>query len=618
VSNISPKSPKFHFLTTFVLPALLVFLVPVLSYFFFSHAQGRFDDQFRESILNDIRADQSITEEERAQAVAFFTEVPLSKLLANKEFAANLPGDTRFYYATFRWMIVISAASVLTGVGVFLLAGVCVALSLHSQFVQYLSLSVGWHVLRIYGALQAVAQGVLLVALSFWVPALWFNAYSVKLILVIGVLAVGAVGYLIAAIFRRVDDDFSVAGQVLGKDEAAPLWDELCRICARVGTAPPDQIIAGIDDNFFVTEHPVTVGDTTYRGRTLFVSLSLLKQLQGGEVDAILAHEMAHFSGQDTLYSRKITPLLGRYGQYLHALQEGGVTLPIYYFMLCFRALYQFSLGRLSRQREFRADRIALETTSAHDAAGALLRTVAYSNYRNGVEQELFKQERALEAANVCERIEQGFGQYAARFVRGPEIGQLAPAHPFDSHPPLAERLQALGVPLESEDAQSLLAAAGDGRWYQLIPTAEQMETEQWGEYEEGFRLYHERTLPYRFLPETDEECEIVVRAFPPLTFEGSQGALTLDHEKIGYDKWPEPIRYAEITNLSLDDNVLKVSYQRQKAEVQSVKISTFPNQQELVEALNHYYGRYLAAVAYQTQKTEEAESSVLSEGYAG
>src|SRR5262249_11233445 len=153
-------------------------------------------------------------------------------------------------------------------------------------------------------------------------------------------------------------------------------------------------------------------GDKTYRGRTLFVSLSLLKQLQGSEADAVLAHEMAHFSGQDTLYSRKIGPLLNRYNHYLHALHEGGVTRPIYYFMLCFRALYQLSLSKQSRQREFRADRIAAETTSPRDVASALLRIVAYSKYRNDVEQDLFKQERVLETANVCERIEQGFRQY--------------------------------------------------------------------------------------------------------------------------------------------------------------------------------------------------------------
>lgn len=610
MSKTKQDLPKFRFLTTFALPALLIFLVPVLSYFFFRHAQSRFDDQIRESILNQIQSDRKLTQEERARAVAFFSEIPFSQLIRNEDIAAMLPSETRFHYATFRWMILLSAGSILVGIGVFLLAGICVALSLHSQFVQYLSLWVSWHILRIYGALQAIVQGTLLVALSFWVTALWFNSYYPKLIFIAGLFALAAVCIVIAAIFKRINDNFVVEGQVLTKDETSPIWNELRRICDRVGTHPPDQIITGIDDNFFVTERPVIVGDKTYHGRTLFVSLSLLKQLQGSEADAVLAHEMAHFSGQDTLYSGKIAPLLSRYGHYLHALQGGGVTLPVYYFMLCFRALFQLSLGKLSRQREFRADRIAVETTSPRDFAAGLLRTVAYSHYRNEVERNLFNQERVLEAANVCERIGQGFRQYEACFVSGPDIGQLAPAHPFDSHPPLSQRLEAVGMPLDSQDTGTLLAAAGDGKWYQYVPNAEQMEKEQWQQYEERFRQFHEQSLPYRFLPETAEELEIVIKSFPPLTFAGKQGTLALDYEKMGFDNWPEPIRYAEIINIALDDNsVLKIAYQRQGKHTQSIKTSKFANKQEVLNAINRYYGRYLAAAQYQNQKKQEAVS---------
>lgn len=607
MSKTKQELPKFRFLTTFVLPALLIFLVPVLSYFFFRHAQSRFDSQMRASVLKQLQADRECTEEQRARAIAFFTEVPFSQLLGDKQIAAGLSTETRFHYATFHWMILLSGGSILAGIAVFLLAGVCVALSLHSQFIQYLSLWVGWHVLRIYGALQAIAQGILLVALSFWVTALWANSYSPKLIALAGVFAAAAVCVVIAAIFRRVNDDFIVTGQVLAKDEAAPIWNELHRICDRVGTHPPDQIIAGIDDNFFVTEHPVIVAGKTYRGRTLFISLSLLKQLQGGEADAVLAHEMAHFSGQDTLYSGKIAPLLRRYDQYLHALHEGGVARPIYYFMLCFRALYQLSLSKLSRQRELRADRIAVETTSARDFAAALVRTVAYSSYRNEVEHDLFQKEQALETANVCERIEQGFRQYEACFLSGPDIGKLSPAHPFDSHPPLSQRLEAIGMPLDSLDTQTLLAAAGDGRWYHYIPTAAQMEKQQWREYEDQFRRFHEQSLSYRYLPETDEERAIVVKYFPPLAFAGSKDVLEFDHEKMDYNKWSQSIRYGEITNLSLDENsVLTIHYQRQGNHTRSIKMSDFANKQEVLDTINHYYGRYLAAVQYQNQKWQD------------
>ena len=173
---------KIGFAKTFVLPALLIFLIPVISFLFFRHAQGRYDDRAKESVLAEIRSDRSLSDEERAKAIAFFTAVPISELAKHEQTAEMLDGDARFHLATFRWAIRLSALSIIGGVAVFLFAGVCVALSLHSNFVQYLTLSAGWHVLRLYGAAQAVVQGALLVALSFWVTALWFQVYSVKLI----------------------------------------------------------------------------------------------------------------------------------------------------------------------------------------------------------------------------------------------------------------------------------------------------------------------------------------------------------------------------------------------------------------------------------------------------
>src|SRR5690606_28099334 len=102
--------------------------------------------------------------------------------------------------------------------------------------------------------------------------------------------------------------------------ETNPFWRELKGICDQVGTELPDQVIVGIDDRFFVIETPVCVNGTWYAGRTLYVSLSMLKQLSGREADAVLAHEMAHFSGNDTLHSQKIAPLLSRYQLYLQLL----------------------------------------------------------------------------------------------------------------------------------------------------------------------------------------------------------------------------------------------------------------------------------------------------------
>jgi Zn-dependent protease with chaperone function len=604
-NNARQEVTKLGFAKTYVLPGLLIFLVPVLSFLFFRHAQGRYNDQAREAILVDVRADRSLSGEERAKAIAFFTAVPASELATRRETSGMFPGRVLFDLATFRWAIRLSALSVLGGVAVLLFAGVCVLLSLHSNVVQYCTLSAGWHVLRIYGALQVVVQGALLVALSFYVTAIWFQMYVPKLIFMVALLALAAVALVVRGMFQRLDNRFEVEGILLAPEIAAPLWDQLRALSRTAGAAPPDQVVAGIDDNFFVTEQAVTVGGKTLRGRTLFVSLALLKQLDGREADAVLAHEMAHFSGQDTVYSKKILPLLVRYGNYLDALGRGGVTRPIFYFMLCFRALFELSLRRLGRQRECRADRIAAENTSPQAFGGAMLRIVAYSKYRRQIEQGLFEQERALQTADIGRQVECGFSAYAASFASNPALGSEETPHPFDTHPPLSQRLATVGMGLGSDDASAILAAPGDGHWYHSIDGADQIERQQWDQFEARFRTMHEKTLPYRFLPETDDERKIVVAAFPEISFTGKVGTLTIDHEKIHHSSWPGPLRFAEIVKFLLNDKgVLSVEFKGGGKRGREVKMKEFgKSKQDVLDAVNKYYVRYRMAVDYQDQK---------------
>ncbi|HJQ81008.1 MAG TPA: M48 family metallopeptidase [Lacipirellulaceae bacterium] len=598
------------FAKTFVLPGLLVFLVPVASLLFFLHAQSRFNAQAREEILSEIRQDASLAPEEREQAIAYFTEHPFSELIQNDEFAADVDPQARFDYATFRWMIRLSALSIAVGISVFLLAGLCVLLSLWSQRVQYLSLSAGWQLLRLYGALQTAVQGLLLFALSYWVTALWFQMYSMKLVLVAAVLAVIAVGAVIAAIFKRSDTTHIIEGKVIDKSSALPLWKELNAICAKIGTSPPDQIIAGIDDNFFVTEHPVIVDGKTLCGRTLYVSLSLLRQMNGAEAASVLAHEMAHFSGKDTLYSKKISPLLVRYANYLEALYTAGVTRPIFYFMHCFRALFELSLSKLSREREFRADRIAMQITSPRDFSGAMLRIAAYSKFRSKIQEELFREDQVLKVANISQQIGEGFQRFALSFASQHDTSELATSHPFDTHPPMVERLSAVGVQLTPQYAAEILATRVDGRWFRTIENAQEIEQQQWQAFEDQFRQYHEETLAYRLFPETDEERAIVAKAFPQVFFDGLSGTLTLDCRSLQFTGWA-PIPFREITQFTLNDNkTLEIRYGQGGKQKKKLPVKDLHQREQALEAINRYYNRYLHAAAYQEQKKLAATAS--------
>ena len=606
-SSTKPRPPGFA--KTFVYPALLIFAVPLISLLFFRHVESSFDEDALTSITEQVNQDGTLSPEEKAAAIEYFTENPISTQAASDDPQVDLPAETTFYFATFRWMIRLSWWSLAAGLGVLAIVGACVPISMRSPRAQYLCLSVGWHLLRVYGALQAVVIGVLLVALSFWVTAFWFDVYFIKLIFIAGALALVAIGAVLSGIFKRIPFENEIAGQPADPVANAALFSRLQEICELVGTRPPDNVILGIDNNFFVTQMPVTVNGRKYEGRTLFVSLSLLKQLHDEEADAILAHEMAHFSGNDTLYSKKISPLLQRYNHYLGALQQGGAALPVFYFMNFFRALFELSISKLSREREFRADRIAQETTSAPAMAGALTRVIAYSAYRRQVEEQLFDEEALLEQANVAERIEQGFPAFAASFLSQPDVGELESAHPFDSHPPLAQRLEAIGLRIELPETHSLLAQTGNGRWFERITDAAHLERAQWSEFEEKFRNYHAESLPYRYLPETDEEREVVARHFPPVSFTGKEGELTVDFEKIVFERWNASLAWRDITNLQTSESgeLMFPFLRNDKIEWRKIKLKKFPDQQAILEVVSRYWGRCQAAVAYREHRAEMA-----------
>jgi Zn-dependent protease with chaperone function len=589
------------FIRSFVLPAFWIFLIPVLGFIFFLYVRESYNAQFRDSIIKQINADASLSEKEREEVLTLYSKVPASRLVLEPELNGMFTDEGKRTFWQFRWLIRTSFGSIVLSIAAFLGVGLCVLMSLKSQLIQYYSLLVGWHALKIVGILQTLAQGLLLFAMSYWVPAFWFNVFIPKLTFVIGLLAIVGTFVVLMAFFKRLKSDMEVSGFRVDEPIAKQLWKRLQSICSTLKTDFPQNVLVGIDDNFFVTEQPIIANGKKLTGRTLFVSLPLLKQLNGAEADAVMAHEMAHFAGKDTMYSRKITPLLNRYEHYLAALQAGGgVTLPVFYFMSCFRALYELSLGKLNREREFRADEVAIQFASPRDLAGALIRTTAYTQYRGIVQNELFQDQKVLEDANICDRIENGFSTYVEKFSHESDLRKLQTTHPFDSHPAIAARLERVGFKMDSHDVASLLSRPGDGAWFHEIERGDEIERAQWDEFEESFREAHAKTLPYRYLPSTEEERQIVSNAFPEVQFMDKKGALTIDYEKFSHPDWPAPILFREITHCTNNEGTLIVQYERDGKKKQNIKSSSFKKEAKaMLLAFQNYYGRHLAAIAF-------------------
>lgn len=243
-----------------------------------------------------------------------------------------------------------------------------------NRHLEYLSFLAGWRQLIFASAAAVIVQGALLVWLSFWLTAFFFNAYAIKLIAIVAIGGAMAVFYAVYCLFKRPTRDTGIDGETLAQSEAPVLWAYIRDMAARSGTAPPQQIVAGIDTNFFVTEAPLATADKTLQGRTLFISLPLLRVLGRAEADAVLAHELAHFSGGDTAYSAALGPKLVQYDQYSAMMHAGGVTRFAYYLLRLYRVIFEFAHKRDSREREFVADRMAAKLVSARAIVTALIK----------------------------------------------------------------------------------------------------------------------------------------------------------------------------------------------------------------------------------------------------
>jgi hypothetical protein len=360
-----------------------------------------------------------------------------------------------------------------------------------------------------------------------------------------------------------------------------------------------------------VTEHSVKVSESVYQGRTLFISLSLLKMLTRGEAEAVLAHELAHFSGEDTLYSQRISPLLGKYVHYLEALHQGSISLPVFYFMLFFWNIYQLALGKLRRAREFRADRIGAEFTSPREASQALVKITAYCRYRQQVQKKLFEQTQTVDSMDVSRRIATGFPDFMTACVTGTELEDADTPHPFDSHPGLASRIENLGLDSKAafQDA-STLPTLNDS-WYAGIQGAEAIEAEEWKSLEDRMQKAHQELLAYRFKPEGEAEIQHVTKFFPQVQFITSKGeTATLDFEKIALSEWESPLLFSQIASCQLTNNLgqarLAIHWRvgNEKLKTRKVPYKEYKKEGAIfLQAFQHYYGRHLAAKQYHEQK---------------
>lgn len=510
--------------------ALALFLIPALTYGFVRYANHDRDVGMQRAVQEKAYANKDSSSDDQQAFISFYARNPLSTICSNRApEAQEFRADACEPYGELWQFNAMQRTALWTMVGgavLLVVIGALGALAFVNRKWQHASFVVGWRLMTLASAAEVVLQGVMGVWLSFWLTAFFWNRYYVKLIVIVGLLVLGGVALLLIKIFERAKRNNTVDGVCVTEADAPRLWKRIRHMAARLKTAPPDHIVAGIDTNFFVTEAPLTVAGKELKGRSLFVSIPLLRVLSVSEADAVLGHELAHFRGGDTRASAQLGPKLQQYDHYVQGMQEGGFTVVVYHFMQFYRMVFQIALSRNSREREFKADRAAAKLVSAQAIAQSLVKIAAYDHYRHNTERALFARDHKLDPTlGIAAAVARGLRPYAASIDFVDDMRTAHIPHPFDSHPPLADRMRQVGHPVDPDAYGAIVLQVPDTTWADEIASADAIEQRLWAAYEQQFAQNHEQALAYRYEPANDQERDLVLKYFPPVVFKLKDGA---------------------------------------------------------------------------------------------
>jgi heat shock protein HtpX len=271
------------------------------------------------------------------------------------------------------------------------------------------------------------------------------------LLLVFGVIIAG--GLLWSLVPRP--DKFTPPGPQLNRSQQPRLFSELDAIAASLNEPLPSEVYLIGDVNAWVADRGGILGVGSRR--VMGLGLPLMSVLTVSQFRAVLAHEFAHYYGGDTslgpwVYKTKMAMIrtfqtVGSLG----ALARNAILAIMHlvvsailkgYFIVFLRAI-----NLVSRKQEFRADELACLVAGPRPLIDGL-RTIhgagpAWAPYWNTEVVPLLNSGRMP-----------ALGEGFSRFLAAPTISQVVAANiqkeiregktsPYDSHPPLRERIAA-------------------------------------------------------------------------------------------------------------------------------------------------------------------------------
>jgi Zn-dependent protease with chaperone function len=291
-------------------------------------------------------------------------------------------------------------------------------------------LMIGFYLLAL-----GIASGLL------WIPyaeLVYAHRVTPKLALI---CVLGGVAILWAVLPRF--DKFLAPGPQLTPDKYPKLFQELESVAKATNQAMPAEVYLVSDVNAWVMQRGGIMGLGSRR--VMGLGLPLMRILTCSQFRAVLAHEFGHYHGGDTKIGPWIYKTRGAIGRTLHSLGNGSwLQKPFLWYGNMFLRITH----AVSRRQEFVADELAARTVGAKPLADGL-RSIhkvapAYDYY--------WRSECApVLNAGFLPPLADGFARFASVGAMAEKMDkhleeQLTngKADPYDTHPPLKERIAAV------------------------------------------------------------------------------------------------------------------------------------------------------------------------------
>lgn len=273
-------------------------------------------------------------------------------------------------------------------------------------------------------------------------------------------------------------DKFNAPGLQLKRESHPRLFSELDRIAAALREPMPSEVYLIGEPNAWVADRGGLMGFGSRR--VMGLGLPLLGALNVSQFRAILAHEFAHYYGGDTklgpwLHRTQMAMIrtfqnMGSVGKAMRVALMQLLHLIVFGILKWYWLLFLRAINFVSRRQEFRADELAC-IVAGPQALVSGLRIVhgsgyAWPTYWNTEVSPMLN-------SGFLPSIGGGFAQFLASRAIATQVDQKidtelreGKTQPYDSHPPLRERIAAaesLSSPAQPEDTESALSLLADG-----------------------------------------------------------------------------------------------------------------------------------------------------------